>query len=364
MSIIAYVGIDAHEKSHRIGVLLEGSEKPFPTMLVANEEREVKRFFVKLKSEYDVRCCYEASGIGYVLQRWLSQIGISCEVIAPSLIPQRSGDRIKTDKRDALKLARLYRAGQLTPIHVPSVQEEAVRNLVRLRDALVRDVVESKNLVNKFLSVHGRHFPGKSRWTQKHWVWLRQQCFAAPEDFAWAEYLGLLEFKQSRLAEVDRRIEAYAVSDLYKDQVRRLCCLRGIGTVTAMTLVTEIIDFRRFPSARSLMSYLGLVPKENSSGERRRQSGITKTGNSRCRRVLVEAAWKYKHKPVLSLALKQRQEGMAAALTAHSWKAQRRLYEKFWSIANRKENAKAVVAVARELTGFVWAIMVTPVATA
>jgi transposase len=223
----------------------------------------------------------------------------------------------------------------------------------------LRDVVEAKNLVRKFLTGHGRRYTqGKSYWTQAHWAWLRKQSFDFEHDnFAYRKLLGLLDFKKACLDEADRHIARLAQSEAFEEPVRRLCSLRGVGIVTAMTLITEVIDFRRFPKASSLMKFLGLVCRENSSGEQRNRSSITKTGNSRCRRVLVEAAWKYAHKPALPKALKERQEGLPGDIVAHSWAAQHRLYHKFWSIAKRKERAKAAVAVARELVGFIWAIM-------
>jgi transposase len=225
----------------------------------------------------------------------------------------------------------------------------------------VRDVAEAKNLLGQFLRDNGLVFgDGKCRWTQKYWKWLRSLSFAYPDDFVFREYLGMLEFKISRLEETEREVIRWSQSQTYQAQVHKLCSLRGVGIVTAMTLVTEIIDFRRFKSASSLMCYLGLVPKESSSGKTQNRFAITKAGNARCRRVLVESAWKYAKKPASCAALKERQEGLPAGIVAHSWKAQQRLYKKYWSIASRKEKGKAIVAVARELVGFIWSIMNWP----
>jgi len=325
---------------------------------------EVKRVFAKLAKSYELRCCYETSGVGFALHRWLNDIGVSCEVVASSLIPVKASDRVKTDKRDALKLARLYRAGQLTAVHVPSEKEECVRSLVRLRESLVREVTESKNNISAFLTRHGISWPEKSRWTQKHWAWLRQQTFAAPEDYVWAELIAMLEYKMARLNETERRITEYAQTEVYREKVGKLCCFRGVAIVTAMTLITELFDFDRFKSARAMMAYLGLAPAEHSSGESRKQSGITKTGNSRCRRVIVEASWKCRPKPRMSKALTKRQENQPAWVVAHCWKAQQRLSKKFAAIAYRKPSQVAAVAVARELVGFIWAVMTDNVATA
>jgi transposase len=361
MKSIAYVGIDAHKASHTVCVLPKGCNQPFLRDTCVNDKMVIQDLFGNLAERYELRCCYEASSCGYTLYRWLTQIGVSCEVIAPSLTPTRPGEHVKTDKRDALKLAKLYGAGQLTPIRVPSEQEESVRGLTRLREAFVRDVTESKCLLNQFLRDHGRVFPGgESRWTQSYWKWLRQQTFTDMDNFVFTQQLNILELKLASLKEVEGRVNEVAQAQPYKDKVRMLCILRGVAVVTAMTLITEIIDFRRFSSAGAMMSYLGLVPRETSSGQRQSRSGITKAGNAHCRRVLVESAWKYIRKPNLGPALKARQSGLPGDLIAHSWKAQHRLYSKYWSIQNKKEKGKAIVAVARELAGFVWAIMNWP----
>jgi len=357
MKSIAYVGIDAHKDTHTICVLPEGSQEPFLRQTYVADKKAIVEAFRVLAERYDLRCCYEASSCGYVLYRWLTEIGVSCQVIAPSLTPVRPGEHVRTDKRDALKLARLYSAGQLTPIRVPTEFEQSVRGLTRLREAVVREVVLAKTLLNQFLRDQGRVFDGKTRWTQSYWKWLRGQSFSKLDSFVFTEYLGLLEFKLARLHEIDAQVSEWAQTKTYQPQVKRLCSLRGVGIVTAMTLVAEIIDFKRFASAASLMSFLGLVPRENSSGQSQSRGAITKAGNARCRRILIEAAWKYTRKPAVCKALKERHEGLPADLIAHSWKAQQRLFKKYWSIANRKEKGKAVVGVARELVGFIWGIM-------
>lgn len=365
MSILAYVGIDAHESSHSICVLESGSSAPVLRMKIDNDPDQIGRVFRKLSAKYDLRCCYEASSGGYVLQRQLDALGICCDVIAPSLIPKKPGDRIKTDNRDALNLAQLYRSDQLTVVSPPTPEQEAARRLTRMREQSVRDVVETKNQLNRFLGGLDRRYQKKSRWTQAHWKWLRGQTFDDDlNQFVFDELIGVLTFKLARLAEVERKVLELAASPAYKKMVDKLCCLKGVGLVTAMTLIAEIIDFDRFPSATALMSYLGLVPKENSSGNSRKQGGITKCGNAHCRRVLVEAAWKYARKPNLSATLKSRQQHQPATVVAHSWKAQTRLYKKFHSVAGRKPRAVAAVATARELIGFIWSIMTDRVTAA
>ena len=357
MSIIAHVGLDVHAATIRIAVLVDGCSEVTEQLTIVNDKASVTKHFKKLASRYDLRCCYEASGCGYVLQRWLAEMGISCDVIAPSLIPRRSGDRIKTDPRDARNLAYLYRSGHLTRVHIPTKDEESVRKLVRLRETLVRGIVESKNHLLKFLTEMGVSFDGRSNWTLKHWAWLRSLSFEGTDKMVFSEYLSMLEFKQSRLREVEKGIDEIATSDKYKERVARLCCLRGIAQVSAMVLITEVIDFGRFGNPRALMSFFGLVPSEYSSGASRHQSTITKAGNAHCRRVVVEAAWKYQNAPRLGVELKRRQEGQPADVVSHSWTAQHRLHKKFCGIACRKERCKAAVATARELVGFVWAIM-------
>ena len=357
MKSIAHVGMDVHKDSIVVAILPEKADKPVCEHRIENDVLKLKKFILKWDKVYDLRCCYEASSCGYVMHRWLSSIGIACDVIAPSLVPKRAGERVKTDRKDALKLARLHRSGELVNIYIPTEQDEAVRCLVRCRETMSKETGQSKHYILKFLSARGFKYPGKSNWTKKHWEYLRSLKFDGAEGLVFNEYLALLEYKQFRLEDMDREIEKIAGSDTYRDVVGILRCLRGIDTLSAMVLVTEIMDFRRFGDARQLMSYLGLVPSESSSGSVRRQGGITKTGNSRCRRILVQAAWHYMRKPSLSAKLKERQAGQPACVIAHSWKAQHRLYKKFWGIALRKERCKAVVAVARELVGFIWALV-------
>jgi transposase len=357
MKSIAYTGMDVHKETVSIFMLSETGNEAIVERKIANDSLKIKKFFAKWSSLYDLRCCYEASGAGYVLQRSLSAMGVSCEVVAPSLIPRRAGDRIRNDRRDARKLAKLYRAGELTAIHIPSEEDESLRSLVRCRETLAKEARQSQQYILKFLRLRGIAWTGKSNWTRDHWQWLRGLRFQGYDEVVWREYLTLLEYKASRLADLDAEIEKAAFSDPLRERVALLRCLRGIDTHSAMVILTEIGDFRRFAAPGQLMSYLGLVPSEDSSGEVERRGRITKCGNSRCRRVLVESAWKYTHKPALGKALKSRQAGQPVEVISRSWKAQHRLYKKFHCLAHRKERCKAAVAVARELTGFIWAIM-------
>lgn len=356
MKSIAYVGMDVHKDSIVCVLLPAGSETPISERKLINDKIALKKWITKWDKVYDLRCCYEASSCGYVIHRWLLEIGVTCDVIAPSLIPVRPGDKIKTDRRDALKLARLYRAGELVRVYVPTEEDEAVRGLVRCRETLQKEVVQSKHYVLKFLSARGLPYQGKSNWTQAHWRYIRGIKLEGADDVTFRHYVALLEFKLAQLSHLDKEIETLAWSERYKEVVGALVCLRGVNTLTAMIVVSEVQDFARFGSPRQLMSYFGLIPSESSSGEIRRQGSITKTGNNRVRRVLSESAWHYQHKPAVGERLKKRQEGQSPEVIAHSWKAQERLHKKFWSIACRKDRCKAATAVARELVGFIWAL--------
>jgi transposase len=354
---IAYAGLDVHQDFIVAVVLGEKGNEPIFEKRIANDKVAVKKAFAKWDKEYELSCCYEASSCGYVFSRWLSEMGIACEVIAPSLIPSRPGDKIKTDRRDALKLARLYRAGELTAVRIPTLEEESVRSLVRCRETLSREVKRSRHYVLKFLQLRGLNFKDGDNWTQKHWRYMKGMKFDGPEDTVWREYLTLLEYKLNRLESLDKDIEEIAFSDAYKESVGKLRCFRGIDTHTAMVLLVEIGDWRRFGNARQLMKYLGLVPSEESSGGSVHRGNITKAGNSRCRMVLGQAAWHYQYKPAVGESLKARQVGQPPEVVAHSMKAQHRLHKRFWSLVSRKERCKAATAVARELVGFVWAVM-------
>jgi transposase len=325
---------------------------------VRNKGEMFRRKIDRLRESYDLRCCYEASSCGYVVYRWLTDLGVSCKVIAPSLLPRFAGDRIKTDRRDALKLALSYQAGILTTVYVPGEAEEGVRSLIRCREALRGDVTRLRHRVLKFLQRKGMVYDNGRNWTDRHWKYLRRLEFTGEDEIVYREYLELLDYHLARVRGLDQKIQGVADSSRYRHQVSRLRCLRGIDTLTAMILISEVIDFRRFANAPALMGYVGLVPSQYSSGQTTKMGSITKTGNGRCRWALIESAWHYRHKPAVGARLKKAWEGQPAELTAVAWHAQQRLYKKFWRIAYRTgNNNKAVVATARELVGFVWALM-------
>ena len=356
-----YVGMDVHKDSVMIAVLPERAREPTLVKRLSHDPRGLRRLLDRLARQHEVRACYEASGAGYVLERTIRGWGHKCEIVAPSLIPRRPGEQRKHDRKDAEELARLYRAGELVTIRVPTEREERVRDLVRCREVFQREILKSRHYILKFLARRGLvHREGRN-WTRKHLMWLRaiqRDAVLETEDHVvFGEYLALLDYKLDRRDELDRQIEILALEPAYKDVVGRLCCLKGISTHAAMVLATEIGDFRRFEHPGKLMAYVGLVPSEHSSGGSRRQGSITKAGNSRVRHVLVQAAWNYRFAPRCGAVLKRRQQGQAPDALAHSWKAQHRLHKVYKRLAFRKNSQIAVVAVARELTGFVWALM-------
>jgi transposase len=356
-----YLGMDVHKDSITIAVLPSVASSPTRVERLPNDLTKVRRFVTRLASDGEIRACYEASGAGYVLQRALREWGYACDVIAPSLIPKRPGVQRKHDKRDAVELARLYRAGELTPVRIPTEAEERVRDVVRCRETFQR-LLKSRHYVLKFLARRGFVFREAKNWTKGHDRWLRRLAspsspLPAEDLLVLREYLALLEYKLLRRAELDRHIESLALTPAFAQAVATLQCFRGIKRHSAMVLTTEIVDWRRFSDPRHLMAYLGFVPREHSSGDRERRGSITKAGNSHCRHVLMQAAWSYRHRPQIGESLKARQRGQPAAVITQAWKAQHRLHKRYQHLAYRKHSQIAVVAVARELIGFLWAVM-------
>jgi len=353
-----WVGLDVHKESIAVAVLGGSGPQDRPVVTVPNEPTQIRKLFGRLKKEGELRACYEAGSCGYELYRQLATMGIACDVVAPGLIPVRVGDRVKTDRRDAEKLARLSRAGELTSIRVPTESEEALRDLVRCREDAREDVLRQRHHVLKFLLRHGRIFRETKHWTLAHWKWLRAQSFDQPlAQVVFNEYLATLERTLARVATLDREISEQAKKEPYRAIVGRLRCLRGIDTLSAMALIAEICDFARFEHPRELMAYLGLVPSERSSGVKQRRGSITKTGNAHARRIFVEASWHYRHAPARSATMKARWEGQPQGVVDHAFKAQERLHRRYYRLTSRgKPSQLAVTAVARELCGFVWAV--------
>lgn len=357
---LIWVGMDVHQK--RISVYwLEGDTDEGHEESLLNTRKEIARLFRRLKKKGEVRACYEGGPCGYEVRRQLDEMDVSCAVIAPSLIPRSPGEKVKTDRKDARKLARLYRAGELTEIRVPTEREESVRDLVRCREDARQDVMRKRHRLSKFLLRRGRVWTRTRNWSQQHWVWLRKQTFEHPEaQRTFEEYVRQLDFHLERLRQLDRELEELAQQEPWRTMVDRLRCLKGLNTLSALMLVVEIVDFRRFKSPRELMSYLGLTPSLYASADTRRSGGITKTGNSAVRRILVESSWHYRHPPQHRSAIRRRTKGQADWVHEEAVKAQERLHRRYVQLRGRKRATVANAAVARELVGFVWALMVEP----
>lgn len=359
---ITFVGMDAHKKAINVAMLLPGQLEPVEWQ-VANEPAAIRRLAKKLEREApgEVRCCYEAGPCGYVLMRQLEVAGgVVCEVVAPSLIPVKPGERIKTDRRDAHKLARLLRSDDLTMVHPPTAADEAVRDLCRCREDARRDLLRTRHRLASFLLRRACLYTLTRRtWGQPYRAWLQGLKFEhAADQVTLADYVTGIEQLEQRQGSLDHQLAGFAEQVPYREPVAWLRCFRGIDTVTAITLVAELHDFRRFETARALMAYLGLVPSEYSSGEHQRRGAITKAGNVHVRRLLIEAAWHYRHRPRVGVALRRRRANQPSGIIAIADRAQHRLYHRFHKLMQRgKPSPKAVVAIARELVGFVWAAL-------
>ena len=357
--VTTYVGMDAHKKDLFIAMLV-GSQGTPVTWQLANEPNAVRRLVRKLERDAPgpVHVCYEAGPCGYALQRQIATARVSCQVIAPALVPRKPGERIKTNRRDARKLAELLRAGLLTEVRPPTLAEEAVRDLCRARDDAREDLQRARHRLGKLLLRRGLHFPGRKNWTRAHRQWIdRLEWSHDAERVVVEDYLLAIDHLQARLVELDARLAEIAQTAPYRESVGWLRCFRGIDTLTAILILAELHDFRRFQTPRALMAYLGLVPGEDSSGEKHRRGRITKMGNGLVRRVLVEASWHYQHRAGVGRALAERRKGQPGRVIAIADKAQQRLCRRFRRLAAHKPAPKVAVAVARELTGFIWAAL-------
>jgi transposase len=357
--ITTYIGIDAHKKDLFVAMLI--GPKPAPvTWTVPNEPNAVRRLVRKLEREAPgpVRACYEAGPCGYALQRQLTTSRVSCHVIAPALVPRKPGERVKTNRRDARKLVELLRAGLLTEVRPPTPEEEAVRDLCRARDDAREDLQRCHHRLGKLLLRRGLHYAGRN-WTRAHRQWIDSLTWThEAERVVVEDYLLAIDQLEARLIELDARLAAIAERDPYREPVAWLRCFRGIDTLTAMLILAELHDFRRFQSPRALMAYLGLVPGEDSSGEKHRRGRITRTGNALVRRLLVETAWHYQHRPGVGVALARRRKGQPARVIGIADTAQQRLCRRFRKLAaEHKPAPKIAVAIARELAGFLWAAL-------
>jgi transposase len=356
---ITYVGLDVHKETIAVALAAAGKRgevREYGT--IANTPGALKALADKLaKSGAALRFCYEAGPCGYGIQRQLSAAGHECVVVAPSLIPRRPGERIKTDRRDAANLARLHRAGELTPVWIPDQAHEAMRDLVRARQAAVRALRQARQQLSGFLLRHGHHY-NRPAWTQMHRRWLAGLRFEqAIHHIVLEDCIAAVEAATARRDRLEAHIAAALPDWSLAPVVRALQALRGMALVAAATLAAELGDITRFANPRQLMAYLGLVPSEHSSGATRRQGAITKAGNGAARRMLIEAAWSYRFPARISRELLLRQEGLAKSIRDTAWKAQERLCRRYRKLARAGKPANVVTAaIARELAGFVWAI--------
>lgn len=359
-----YVGLDVHADSIAVAVAEAGRDGEVRSLgIIPNRAESVRKLFTKLGPRKYLRVCYEAGPCGYELYWQLVGLGVACEVVAPTLVPVKAGDRVKTDRRDAIKLARCYRAGELTAVWVPDRAHEALRDLVRAREAAKRDQLRARHRLGKFLLRNGRHRPKQSRaWGAAHMKWLQGVRF---EEFGaqatMVDYLAEIDHVAERITRLERAIDDAIAQAPEQTQalVDGLQALRGVAKMTAVTVAAEVGQMSRFDRARQLMGYSGTVPSEHSSGGpgKAKRGAITKTGNAHLRRVLVEAAWAYRHRPGVKGALKTRQQGLSDEVKAISWRAQHRLHERYRRLLGRgKDKPKVITAIARELLGFVWAI--------
>ncbi len=357
---ITKVVMDTHKKQHTIAYAsLETGETEVFT--VKNNTKDIKKMVKKLSKQLgtELHFCYEAGVCGFTLKRQLEAIGCKCDVIAPSLVPIKKGERIKTDRRDAQKLLAYFISGDLTVVYPPTLKQEADRELTRCRGAAHEDLKRSYHQLLKLLTRHGYIYKDGAHWTHKHFVWLRSLQF---DDSRLREvfdhYQSHVQYCIQRLETLDKEVESLATSKPYCKIVGLLRCFRGIDTLTAITLITEIIEFGRFSSPRKLMYYLGLVPSEYSSDETHNRGRITKAGNKRVRRLLVESAWHSRHRVWVSKELKRRRQGQPQWAIAIADQAMARLHKRYWRLMERgKLKHKVVVALARELSGFIWAVL-------
>jgi transposase len=364
MSIVRFLSFDNHADTLVPAIAEPGGEvRLLPT--IRNDIECLRKMIQKLGPTEQLRACYEAGPTGYVLYWQLTALGVACEVIAPSLTPVKPGDRVKTDRRDAVKLARSYRAGELTPVWVPDAAHEALRDLVRGREDAREDQQRARQRLGKFLLRHGWQKPKdiKDNWTQKHMAWIKSQVRfeQAASQAAFLDYVHEVEHVADRLQGIEKAIDdaVAAAPPQIQEVVRALQALRGVGKLVAVTVVAELGSLSRFPNARKLMGYSGMVSSEYTTGKHVQRGGITKTGNAHLRRVIVEAAWAYQHKPWIGGWLAKRQQGLDEETKAIAWKAQWRLCTRYKKMAARgKEKPEIVTAIGRELLGFIWAIAV------
>lgn len=353
-------GLDVHAETIAVAVA-EPSGEVRSLGTIPNPPEAIRRLLTKLGARERLCVCYEAGPTGSVLYRQLTQLGVRCAVVAPTLVPVKAGDRVKTDRRDAEKLARSYRSGDLTPVWVPDAAHEALRDLVRAREAAKRDQLRARHRLSKFLLRHGRRAPaGIKAWGVKHRAWVTTVRFEQPaQEATLGDYVSEVEHVTERIARLEQALGAVVATapPAMRAVIAALQALRGVAALSAVTIVTEVGQLSRFAHPRQLMGYSGAVPREHSSGATTRRGAITKTGNAHLRRILMEAAHAYRHRPTVGSTLRARQRGLSEEVKAIAWKAPHRLHARYRRLtAKGKPVPQVVTAVGRELLGFLWAI--------
>ena len=358
---LRFLGMDVHAEAIAVAIAEpDGEVRSVGT--IANREDSIRKFIKKLGSPEQLRACYEAGPTGFVLYWQLAQLGVECAVIAPSLVPTKPGDRVKTDRRDALKLARSHRSGDLTAVWVPDEDSESLRDLVRQREAAKQDQLRARHRLTKFLLRTGQRPPlGLKAWTERYLRWLAQIRYTQlAHQVTLRDCMNEVEHMSARVKGLEEAIlEVVKLAPQpMQEVIRGLQALRGVAHISAVTIAAELGNISsRFQSARKLMGYCGVFPSEDSSGKRIRRAGITKAGNAHLRRIIVESAWCYRHWPRVGEKLRKRQQGIPAEITEIAWKAQNRLHKRYSKLmAAGKDQRKVMTAVARELLGFIWAI--------
>jgi transposase len=361
MKTVRFLGLDVHADTIAVAVA-EPSGDVRALGVIPNRPESIRKLLKKLGAADSLRVCYEAGPTGYVIYWQLTALGVRCEVVAPTLVPTKAGDRVKTDRRDAEKLARSYRAGDLTAVWVPDAAHEALRDLVRAREAAKRDQLRARHRLGKFLLRHGRRPPTPmTAWTLRHVTWVKSAVHFehAAQEATLLDYLHEVDHVAERIARLERAIDDAVTTAPVQMRavIDALQALRGIARVSAVTIVAELGELTRFVTPRQLMGYSGAVASEASSGEKVRRGGITKTGNAHLRRIIIEAAWAYRHRPAVGVAHRKRQAALDDEVKAIAWKAQHRLHARYRTLTARgKPKQHAATAVGRELLGFIWAI--------
>jgi len=360
MSNVRFIGLDVHAETIAVAVA-EPHGEVRSLGVIPNRPESIRKLVKKLGPPAQLRVCYEAGPTGYVVYWQLTALEVACQVVAPTLVPVKAGDRVKTDRRDALKLARSYRAGDLTAVWVPDAEHEALRDLVRAREAAKKDQLRARHRLGKFLLRQGRRpSTPMAAWTQRHLTWVKTVHFAhAAQEATLLDYLHEVEHVADRIARLEHAIDeaVKAAPERLRAVIDALQALRGIALVSAATIMSEVGELSRFTKPRQLMGYSGAVASEDSSGPRTRRGGITKAGNAHLRRIVVEAAWAYRHRPAVGPALRKRQAPVAPEVKEIAWKAQHRLHARYRALTARgKCTQQVMTALGRELLGFIWAI--------